>query len=113
MKRVYVYEDGKMVEKIPQRKRESLYYVQDDIKPYKSMADGSWITSRSQHKRHLKRHGCIEVGNEVMKNTAPPPQKDTRKEVLRAQLANMTHKEANRILERIRDEARFSNPHRK
>lgn len=112
MKKIYVYEDGEMVEKI-RSKRRDLHYVQDDIKPYKSMADGSMITSRSQHRRHLKRHGCIEVGNEVMKSAPQPVVKDTRKEVLRAQLANMTHKDANRILERIRDDFRFSNPHRK
>lgn len=112
MKRVYVYEDGKMVEKI-QSKRRDLHYIQDDIKPYKSMADGTMITSRSQHRRHLKRHGCIEIGNEVMHTSPKPVVKDSRREVLRAQLANMTHKDANRILDRIRDDLRFSNPHRK
>ena len=111
MKRVYVYEDGEMVEKI-RSKRERQHYIQDDIKPYKSMIDGSTISSRSQHRRHLKRHGCIEVGNETMRNNVAPV-KDSRRDVLRAQLANMTHKEANRILERVRDEIRFSNPHRK
>lgn len=113
MKRVYVYQDGKMIEKINSKKKD-LYYVQDDIKPYKSMADGTWITSRSQHRRHLKRHGCVEVGNEVMTNRAPEPVKDTRREVLRSQLANMTHDQANRILNKIRDDIRFTNyPHRK
>jgi hypothetical protein len=111
MKRVYVFEDGEMVEKI-RSKRDRLHYIQDDIKPYKSMIDGSTISSRSQHRRHLKRNGCIEVGNETMQNNVKPP-KDSRRDVLRAQLANMTHKEANRILERVRDEIRFSNPHRK
>ena len=111
MKRVYVYEDGEMVEKI-RAKRKDLHYIQDDIKPYQSMIDGSTISSRSQHKRHLKRHGCVEVGNEKME-TRLAPQKDSRREVLREQLSNMTHKEANRILERVRNEIRFSNPHRK
>ena len=78
------------------------------------MADGTMITSRSQHRRHLKRHGCIEIGNETMSNRAPEPVKDTRREVLRSQLANMTHDQANRILNKIRDDMRFSNyPHRK
>lgn len=36
-----------------------------DIQPYKSMIDGSMITSRSQHRSHLKAHGCIEIGNET------------------------------------------------
>ena len=39
--------------------------VQTDIQPYKSMIDGSMITSRSQHRNHLRDHNCIEIGNEV------------------------------------------------
>src|SRR5215203_1258072 len=38
--------------------------VAADIAPHRSMCDGSWITSRSQHRAHLKQHGVIEVGNE-------------------------------------------------
>lgn len=40
-------------------------YVAADMTPYKSMIDGSWITSRSRHNEHLKAHGCIEIGNET------------------------------------------------
>lgn len=39
--------------------------VMSDMQPYKSMIDGRMITSRSQHRDHLKAHGCIEVGNET------------------------------------------------
>lgn len=42
-------------------------YVVTDIQPYKSMITGEMITSRSQHRAHLKQHGKIEIGNE-----APP-----------------------------------------
>lgn len=35
-----------------------------DIEPYKSMITGEMITSRSQHREHLRRHDCEEVGNE-------------------------------------------------
>jgi len=38
-----------------------------DIQPYKSQLTGEMITSRSQHRDHLKSHGCVEVGNEPMK----------------------------------------------
>lgn len=38
--------------------------VMSDIEGYRSMADGTWISSRSQHRDHLKRHGMREVGNE-------------------------------------------------
>ncbi len=44
--------------------------VMTDISPYKSVIDGSTITSRSRHREHLKAHGCVEVGNEKV---APKP----------------------------------------
>ena len=111
MKRSYIWQGDRLVEKIPVRKSRE-HYVQDDIKPYQSMINGQMITTRSQHRRHLKANRCIEVGNESME-TRVAPVKSNRREILREQLSNMTHKEANRILERIRDEIRFSNPHRK
>ena len=42
-------------------------YVVSDIQPYKSMVTGEMITSRRQHKEHLKQHGVEEVGNEPLK----------------------------------------------
>lgn len=39
-------------------------HVVADIQPYKSMITGEMITSRSQHRAHLKAHGMVEVGNE-------------------------------------------------
>lgn len=44
-------------------KIESLY-VQGDIEPYKSMITGEMITSRSQHKSHMRQHNVQEAGNE-------------------------------------------------
>lgn len=38
--------------------------VMGDIAPYKSMIDGSVISSRSHHREHLRMHGCVEVGND-------------------------------------------------
>jgi len=40
--------------------------VISDIQPYISQIDGSVISSRSQHRDHLKANGCVEVGNEKM-----------------------------------------------
>jgi len=61
--------------------------VFEDIKPYKSMVTGEMITSRSQHRNHLKQHGCTEVGNEDM-----TPKKDLfaekrRKEEIKREIA--------------------------
>lgn len=39
--------------------------VMGDIQPYKSMATGEIINSRSRHREHLRQHGLVEVGNET------------------------------------------------
>lgn len=38
--------------------------IMSDIQPYRSIIDGSVITSRSRHREHLRQHGCIEVGDQ-------------------------------------------------
>lgn len=53
------------------------FAVVGDITPYRSVIDGSLISSRSEHRQHLKQHNCIEVGNEY-KN--PPKIHDTHAE---------------------------------
>ena len=56
--------------------REDSFMVIPDIKPYRSMIDGSLITSRSVHRSHLKQHNCIEVGNDSsLRNPRPQPLK--------------------------------------
>lgn len=39
--------------------------IASDIGGYISQIDGSWIESRSKHRDHLKRHGMVELGNDV------------------------------------------------
>ncbi len=83
MRRRYIQRDGVLVE-VP------LNYVPEprgpivmkDIAPYRSMVDGSEITSRSRHREHLRVHNCIEIGNETKylqpkPLTSPPGLKDT------------------------------------
>jgi hypothetical protein len=102
MKKTYIYVNGELVEKGSKEHCESLGpMVMPDIQPYKSMIDGSMITSRSIHREHLRQHNCFEVGNEKMETKLPPPV-DTRREVMRQQLANMTHKQANQVLSQLR-----------
>jgi len=110
MRKRWIYVDGEAIE-VGDYEPTSLHHVMPDIQPYQSMVDGSMITSRSRHREHLQAHGCIEIGNEKME-TKVAPVKDNRREVLRAQLSSMTHSEANKILSRLRDDARFTNPHR-
>ena len=107
MRKVYVQIDGELIEK-------STYYadpiapmVMPDIQPYQSIADGSMITSRSHHREQLRQHNCIEIGNESMERTTPQVT-NNRREILQAQLANMTHDQANRMLSKARDDLRFT-----
>ena len=46
-------------------------YVISDIGEYRSPIDNTMITSRSDHRAHLKAHDVIEVGNDKF---APPPE---------------------------------------
>jgi hypothetical protein len=60
-----------------QRPADAGFFVIPDIQPYKSMCDGTMITSRSKHREHLKVHGVVEVGNDLdnakRKPMTPPP----------------------------------------
>jgi hypothetical protein len=47
-------------------------YMISDIGEYRSVITREMITSRSQHREHLRAHGCVEVGNE-MPHSAPQP----------------------------------------
>ena len=49
------------------------HHVIEDMKPYKSTLDGKWITTRSQHRKHMKEHGVIEVGNEKLTRPMQKP----------------------------------------
>ena len=107
MRKTYIYVDGELVEKSIRYSEQVAPNIMPDIQPYQSMADGTMITSRSHHREHLKQHNCIEIGNEKMENR-PVQVKDTRREVLREQVANMTHDQANRVLAKLRDDIRFT-----
>ena len=63
--------------------------VMRDIAEYTSPMDGTRITSRSQHRDHMKRHRVIEVGNEQVKPVARPPARTIIREELRNQVQRM------------------------
>ena len=46
------------------------HFVQNDMTGYLSPIDGTYVGSRSQHKRHMRQHGVIEVGNEAHKTVS-------------------------------------------
>jgi len=77
---------GKMVDKNEYVREEvNAPVVLGDIQPYRSMATGEMITSRSTHRNHLKQHGLIEVGNETKHLEKPQPKADNR---LKEQIAS-------------------------
>lgn len=65
-------------------------FVIGDIKPYKSMVDGSMIQGRRQHREHLRQHGCIEVGNEKITHKKPTaPSRDEIRRDLHSVMSGM------------------------
>ena len=104
----YVQVDGVLYEKGTEPQPTG-HMVMPDIAPYRSMIDGSMITSRREHREHLRRHGCVEVGNEALnqmayyaklpKDVAP----QQRKEIIRAQVDAMTQKQFKAAIKRDAD----------
>ena len=76
--------------------------VMGDIQPYRSMIDGSLISSRSRHREHLRSHGCVEIGNDLKVPSSVPPIPDCdpqgRKELIRSQVERFTHAQFRRAL---------------
>ena len=97
------YQDDELVwvREEPDKHTKSGHQIMFDIQPYKSMVDGSMITSRSKHREHLRQHNCIEVGNETMQN-APLPVQTNRREMLHRRLGDMSDRQANQILAQLR-----------
>jgi hypothetical protein len=114
MKRTYVLIDGEFVERKKDEKGR-YHYVIPDIQPYRSMVDGQMVTSRSEHRRHLKANNCIEVGNEDPSKHIRHEKPDTsRLERLKYEInKRMTNDQADRLLRALRQHANFTNPHRR
>lgn len=55
-----------------ENKRTGAPMVMRDIGAYTSPLDGSLITSRSQHREHMRVHDVIEVGNEPIGDGSGP-----------------------------------------
>jgi hypothetical protein len=72
-----------------------------DIDPYQNMIDGRMISSRSEHRELLKRHNCVEVGNEKMETKIVAP-KTNRRETITRQLSDMSDRQANKIIKQLK-----------
>lgn len=106
-KRSFVQIDGKLYEKGVDEMPRMVHDVMPDIEPYQSMIDGTMITSRSQHREHLARHGYEEVGNDSSlykpRPALPDAAPEKRKELIRSQIDRLTHKELQGMHKRFVD----------
>ena len=110
MRKIYVYRDGRMVEKGSTNKDPSVPIFMKDIEPYRSMVTGEEITSRSKHRQHLRDHGMMEIGNDssLLKPYSGMPDTNPvqRKEILRHEVNKFTHDEWRKMgkkeIERLR-----------
>ena len=74
--------------------------IMRDIQPYKSMINGQMISSRSEHRNHLKQHNCVEVGNDTshMKPKDRVFDFKTRKKVLASQFADLNDRQVSKLI---------------
>ncbi len=113
MKKSYVQIDGVLYEKGSEPLDPKAPMVMPDIGGYQSMIDGTYISSRSQHREHLKRHGCQEIGNEVKHHFSyydklPDVAPQQRKEIIRAQVDAMRHAEFKAAIKRDVDRVKWN-----
>ena len=69
--------------------------VMPDIEGHISMADGTFITSRSKHRENLKRNNCVEVGNDVSFEQKKPEFSRKEQEARKRQIAEITYAKLN------------------
>lgn len=91
--------------------------VMGDIEPYQSMADGTWIKSRSHHREHLRQHGLREIGNETESlfnayDNLPDVAPQQRHELIRSQIDAMTQKEFKAAIKQDVDRVKWNSRER-
>jgi hypothetical protein len=66
-----------------------------DISGHISMADGTWISSRSKHRENLKRNNCVEVGNDLPTEQKKIGFSRQEQEARKRQIAEITYAKLN------------------
>jgi hypothetical protein len=69
--------------------------VISDIPGHISMADGSWVDSRSKHRENLKRNGCVELGNDVPMQRKEAQISTKSQEARKRQIAELAYAKLN------------------
>ena len=65
--------------------------IMPDIQGHISMADGTWVSSRSKHRENLKRNNCIEIGNDVSFEQKKPEFSRKEHEARKREIAEITY----------------------
>jgi hypothetical protein len=65
--------------------------IMPDIEGHISMADGTWVSSRSKHRENLKRNNCIEIGNDVSFEQKKPEFSRKDHEARKREIAEITY----------------------
>ena len=69
--------------------------VMSDIPGHISMADGTWVDSRSKHRENLKRNGCVELGNDVPMKRQEATISQKSQEARKRQIAELAYAKLN------------------
>ena len=69
--------------------------VISDIPGHISMADGTWVDSRSKHREHLKRNGGVELGNDVPMKRQEATISQKSQETRKRQIAELAYAKLN------------------
>jgi len=69
--------------------------VISDILGHISMADGTWVDSRSKHRENLKRNGCVELGNDVPMQRKEAQISTKSQEARKRQIAELAYAKLN------------------
>ncbi|MGE0251993.1 MAG: hypothetical protein AB7G80_05045 [Dongiaceae bacterium] len=66
MRRRYIWRNGDWVpaDSLLKKRGTAGPQLMPDLREYKSAITGEIVSGRRQHRDHLRRHNCIEVGNE-------------------------------------------------
>ena len=113
MRKRYVQINGVLYERGQEPVAEGPMII-DDITPYRSQVTGEMITSRSQHREHLRLHGCVEIGDQVhhLQPRRPDFESPQRKELIRSQIDAMSQAEFKRALRRDAERVKWNSRER-
>jgi hypothetical protein len=77
-------------DKVAMKSREAPM-VMPDIQGHISMADGTWVSSRSKHRENLKRNNCVEIGDAVPMQNKPIEISRKDQEARKRQIAEIAY----------------------